>query len=169
MQRFGIHKFYRGSVALGALALIVGLGVIAGFRATPAHALLDDCTTQTDIFNDYPTQGRIGLQAQIQCSSSGVQISGRACIWETPATYDNWQETYACDPINGGNKITNGRLQTLQIFVDCYQSLGSYRYQARASWVVHFPDGNYYGFNDTSTIRTVPCTSPALTGTGGGK
>lgn len=150
--------------AIGALAVILAVAALAVLRAPAAHALLDSCTAQTDIFNDYPTNGTLGFQAQLQCSSSGASINGTACFWVSPETYNNWQRTAACD-----SQVTNGRIQTLQLFVPCYTDVDSWRYQVRASWVVHFPDGNYYGYNDTSTIRTVPCSSPALISSGGGK
>lgn len=164
---FGLFRKLRFLWVLGAVALVVGLGALAALRAQPAHATLDSCTTAglSDFLNDFPTTGKIGFQQQIQCSNSNASITGTACIWAYIPLYDDWyKQGGTCD------SRVSLKLQTLYKMTPCYtDNLATWKYQARASWVVHFPDGNYYGYNQWTTIRPIGCqVQGGVVGPGGG-
>jgi len=162
MQRFGIHRLYRVGMAFGALALIIGLGVVAAFRAPAAHALLDACNVDglSSFYDNYDTEGRIGITQTIQCSSSNARITGQACIWVFLPFDNAWHKTGVCWLKMEPNGTWHN--QTLGGFTPCYKDDATWKYQGRASWNVSFPDGNHLHYDKYTTIRSIPCSSGLL-------
>lgn len=143
----------------GALAVIVALVVAAAFRAPSAHAILESCDPQVDIFNDFATTGKVGYQAQLKCSNSNADITGVAAIWIYVPFQNAWVKQIGTET----TKESLG-LNTLHLMFDCYADTNSWKYQVRASWLVTFPSGNHYGFSQWSTIRTIPCLGTGMPG-----
>jgi hypothetical protein len=160
-----------GLLALSATAGLGSKKPISLFAPANAHATVhgtvigpgggDSCTTESDFFNDYSSNGTIGIQMHIKCSSSGALIKGTiACIQEWVPLWSDWGNLSCWGGQGYGVLVIGG-------FIRCYpsQPTGTTRiYRGEASFDVTFPDGYHTTFSPVTAERGIQCE--ASTGSG---